>query len=153
MRTRRRIHPYIRTELAQRLVASSAAKGITESAAVETAIEAYLAGDQRDNELILRRLDRLTRASSRHQRDLEVMSEMFALYLRAWYAHSPQLSEEEKAVRQRLGQAKYQQFLDIVAERLGSGVRVANDLRPRSSTDDAPTEPHEIHGVAGGERR
>jgi hypothetical protein len=153
MRTRRRIHPYVRPELATKLVASCAAKGITESAAVEAAIEAYLAGDERDNEVILRRLDRLTRASSRHQRDLELLIEMFALYLRAWYAHSPEFSEEEKAVRLRLGQAKYQRFLDLVAERLGRGVSVANDLSPKSSTDDSPTQPHENHGVAGAERR
>lgn len=81
MRTRRRIHPYVTPDLAQRLVAYCAAKGITESAAVEAAIEDHLAGGERDNDVILRRLDRIGRASARQQRDLDVLTESFAVFI------------------------------------------------------------------------
>ena len=42
MRTRTRIHPYVVPEIAHRLAAYCGAKGVTESATVEAAIEQYL---------------------------------------------------------------------------------------------------------------
>lgn len=133
-------------------MAFCAAKGITESAAVETAIEAYLAGDERDNEVILRRLDRLTRAAGRHQRDLEIQSEAFAVIAQTFFALIPDLPPAEKASRQQLGRARYQHFLDTVADRIGRGDRLANDVIPKPSTDDSPTRPREIHGATGAKR-
>jgi hypothetical protein len=96
MRTRTRIHPYVVPELAHRLTAYCGAKGLTESAAVQAAIEQYLDAGEKDNALILRRLDRLCRASAQHQRDLEVTSEALALWscprrtgpLRRWRSFS-----------------------------------------------------------------
>jgi hypothetical protein len=97
MRTRRRIHPYIRPELAQRLVAYCAAKGITESSAVETAVEDHLTAGERDNAIILRRLDRLARATGRVQRDLDVLSEGLSVAIETWFNTAPERTAEEVA--------------------------------------------------------
>lgn len=108
MRTRTRIHPYVTPELARRLVTYSAAKGLTESAVVQAALEEYLDGDEKDSAVILRRLDRLGRAAVRQQRDLEVLSEAFALFVRLWSAYVPKLSDEDKEEAMRRGAKMYQ---------------------------------------------
>jgi len=128
MRTRRRIHPYVRPELAERLVAYCAAKGITESAAVETAIEAHLAGAERDNAVIMRKLDRLGGAAARHQRDTDVLTEALAVFVETWLCVMPERTPEEKAAAARVGRARYQQFIDIVSARVARGGRFVGDV-------------------------
>jgi hypothetical protein len=144
MRTRRRIHPYVRPELVQRLTAYCAARGITESAAVETAVENYLAGGERDNEVILRRLDRLSRAAGRQQRDLDVLTESLAAVVEMWFSLVPERSDKERAAGQRLGHARYEQFLDVISSRLAGGVRTAAKIARQEPADDAPTQPQNI---------
>jgi predicted DNA-binding protein len=116
MRTRTRIYPYVVPEIAHRLAAYCGAKGVTESAAVQAAIEQYLDAGEKDNALILRRLDQLCRPSARHQRDLEVASEAFALFVRDWYGHARQLTPEERDAGLRLAGKRYQAFLDALAD-------------------------------------
>ena len=118
MRTRKRIHPYVVPGIADRLAAYCGAKGLTESAAVEAAIEQYLDGGEKDNALILRRLDRLGRASALHQRDLEVLSEAFAVFVYRWVASLPELAPAEREVVNRLSEKRYRTFLDLLAQNL-----------------------------------
>ena len=122
MRTRARIHPYLATDVAGRLSAYCAAKGLTESAAVQSAIEQYLDAGEKDNALILRRLDRLGRASTRQQRDLEVLSEAY--------------STAEMDAARRAGAQRYDQFLEYVSDQLAAGHRLAAKVMKE---DAAPT--------------
>jgi predicted transcriptional regulator len=135
MRTRTRIHPYVGPEIAHRLTAYCGAKGLTESAAVEAAIEQYLDAGEKDNALILRRLDRLGRASAQHQRDLEVMSEALALFVRRWFATAPEVAPEDHDGAERLSAKRYNGFLDILAHTLARpSPRLVSD-----AIRDAPT--------------
>ena len=121
MRTRKRIHPYVTPELAHRLTTYCAAKGITESAAVQAAVEDHLDGEAKDNEVIIRRLDRLGRASLGHQRDLALMTESFGLFLRMWFAFVPQMAEGDKPAADSLSARRYRQFVDSVSKQLATG--------------------------------
>ena len=125
MRTRTRIHPYLAADVAGRLAAYCAAKGLTESAAVQAAVEDYLDAGEKDNALILRRLDRLGRASTRQQRDLEILSEAFAVYVRYWCAYLPDYSRVELDAARRAGAQRYDRFLEFVTEQLAAGHRLA----------------------------
>ena len=71
------------------------AKGLTESAAVEAALSTYLDGGEKDNDLILRRLDRFARDSARQRRDQEVLLEAFAMYVRHWFKYVAECSQAE----------------------------------------------------------
>ena len=141
MRTRKRIHPYVRRELAARVHAYCAAKGITESALVESALEASLSSDERDNDVILRRLNRLGRASARQQRELELLTEGLAVVVQMWFNVAPERSEQERAAGQRLGRVRYQQFLDVVSARIARGSGLATEMTPEEKADDSPTWP------------
>lgn len=130
MRTRTRIHPYVTRELASRLSAYSAARGITESATVEAALEGHLDGGEKDHEVIIRRLDRLGRAAGRQQRDLEVLSEAFALFVRFWSAYLPDLSAADTEKARSRGLRYYEGFLERLSERLASSSRLAKSVAP-----------------------
>lgn len=127
MRTRTRIHPYVVPELSRRLAAYCGAKGLTESAAVEAAIEQYLDAGEKDNALILRRLDRLARVTAQHQRELEVLSEAFAIFVQRWVGTLPELTAAERETMDRLSTKRYQTFLDFLAHRLAGSSRHLTD--------------------------
>src|ERR1700730_9902327 len=94
-RGRVRLLPYVPEELATRVAHVSSSSGVTESAIVEGALREYLDGTG-DKALLLRRLDRLDRSVARDHRDLELLSEAFAVFVRMWFAHTPRVREEAK---------------------------------------------------------
>lgn len=128
MRERQRIQPYISRALSKRLRAYCGAKGATESAVVEAAVQDYLDGDAKDNALIMRRLDRLGRAAIRQERDVAVVSEAFATFVRLWFAHTPEIPEAERGFAVRGAQGRYQKFLDHVAGKFASGSRLVAEV-------------------------
>jgi len=133
MRTRKRIHPYVAPDLAKRLAAYCATRGVTESAAVESAIENHLSGVEKDNDVILRRLGRLGRASARHQRDLEVLSEAFAVFVRYWAAYLPERSRAEQDAAQHLAARRYEYFVDLVSAALARSSRFSSKVLKEES--------------------
>ena len=128
MRTRKRIHPYVTPPLAHRLTTYCAAKGITESAAVQTAVENHLDGEAKDNELILRRLDRLGRQSLSHQRDLAMLTESVSVFARMCFVYFPPLVETEKAAAERLSGKRYRYLVNLVSKQLATGSGLVADL-------------------------
>src|SRR5580698_2911690 len=94
-RGRVRLQSYVDPATADRVDRFCAAMGMSESALVKSALDQYLAGTS-DAALVLRRLDRLGRAVERNQRDLELLSEAFAVYIRLWFAHTPNVPEDAK---------------------------------------------------------
>lgn len=141
MRTRTRIHPYVLPEIACRLASYCGAQGITESAAVEAAIEQYLDSGEKDHEVMLRRLDRLGRASGRQHRALEVLSEAFGIFLHRWLATLPELTDTERDAVTRLSEKRYRTFLDTLARNLAGARRLATDDVSGTSNGAGRSEP------------
>ncbi len=138
MRTRTRIHPYVIPDVARRLHAYCGAKGLTESAAVQAAIEQYLDGGERDGALILRRLDRQAQTSARVQRDVEVLSEAFAVYLRFWFGYLGERSAAEQSAAARLSTKSFEEFVQLVSMAMAREPRLAS----RVLKDQAPVPPN-----------
>jgi hypothetical protein len=128
MRTRTRIHPYVLPEISKRLAAYCGAKGLSESAAVEAAVSQYLDGREKDNDLILRRLDRLTREFGRQRRDLEVLSEAFAMYVLYWFKYVPERSHAEEQAAESLSLRRFDKFIEWVSVRMGRNARLASEV-------------------------
>jgi class 3 adenylate cyclase len=121
MRTKKRLHPYVTPELAQRLESYCAARGITLSAFVEAAAEDRLKGEPKDLEVVLRRLDRQDRAAAARQREQTILMESFAAFVRIWLAHHPPLADADKPAAERLSASRYQKFIDYVCRQLAGG--------------------------------
>ena len=133
---KKRITPYIDASLARRLEAYCLANRMSESAVVEEALTQYLDGIA-DPSLLLRRLDRLGRATARVQRDLELVSEAFAVFTKLWFAHTPPVPDDMKPSARTNAQIRFRQFVDHVTEQFADGHRFLDDLPREFLGDDA----------------
>jgi hypothetical protein len=113
-----------------------ASSGVTESAVVEAALRQYLDGTS-DKTLLLRRLDRLGRAVERDHRDLEILTETFAVFIRLWFAHTPSIPEDGKNAARMTAETRYRQFVKHVAEQYSGGRRFLDDLPHDDVLSDA----------------
>jgi hypothetical protein len=130
-----RHQPYLRREDSKRLVAHCAATNTTESAIIREALHRYWADAPTDATLILGRLDRVQRAQTRAQRDLELLTEAFALFVKFWFAHTPAVAENARQGARVTSEARYKQFVDYVASQFSAGRRFLDDL-PRDVVAD-----------------
>jgi hypothetical protein len=138
-RARPRIQPYLAPELHSRFLQYCAAKRQTESAVITAALTHYL-DETRDHLLVLRRLDRLGRAEERTQRDLELVSAAFGLFLQFWFAHTPTISSDARDAARRNAASRYKQFVEHLAEQFGRGRRFIDDLPKELLADDRELE-------------
>ena len=73
MRHRIRIQPYLSPEVHRKLRAYASNQHVTESAVAEKALAEYLARDQVEEALVVRRMDTLTQSVKDVQREQEVL--------------------------------------------------------------------------------
>jgi hypothetical protein len=116
MKTRVRIQPYVPRDLASRLRAYAAAKGVPDGAVVHAALNEYLDRDRNDRDLLMRRLDRNTVGISEVRRDIAIVAEALGTFARAWFAVAPVVgaSGDAEAARRRALSA-YEQLVQRVA--------------------------------------
>jgi hypothetical protein len=103
---------------------------------VKSALGQYLDGTS-DATLLLRRLDRLGRAASVTQRDLEVLSQAFGVFVRRWLAHTPTVPEVAKPGARVNAENRYSRFTQHVADQFSAGRRFLDDLPREVVADDA----------------
>jgi hypothetical protein len=125
----RRVRVYTRLTdtLRDQITGYCKASGIAERAVFEAALEQYIHGTS-DLTLVLRRLDRLGRADERMQRDLELLSEAFAVFVRLWFAHTPSVPADAKPVARSTAESRYRQFVEHVVQQFSGGRRFLDDL-------------------------
>lgn len=139
------MQPYVSLGLHKRFSAHCAAVGATESAVAEAAIAQFLDGIS-DHALVMRRLDRLGRAVERADRDVQLLSEAFAVWVQIWFAHTPAIAASERSAARRESAARFQQFVDFVAAKVSGGRRFVDSL-PRESVADE----EELRAIAKGD--
>jgi hypothetical protein len=131
-----RLQPYVDAPLAQQLAAYSAATGKTTSFVVQAALRQYL--DRTDDRmLLLGRLNRLGRAWDRTQRDLEIHVEAFAVYVKLWFAHTPNIPDDGKDYARRTAESRFAQYEQYVVEQFQGGRRFVDDLPREVIADEA----------------
>jgi hypothetical protein len=131
-----RVWTHLSAPLRDRLSSYCAASNITERAVFEAALEQYISGTS-DMTLVLRRIERLSRAADRVHRDVEVLSAAFAVFVRLWFAHTPSLREEAKPAAREDAESRYQQFKDYVTQEFAGARRFLDDLPREAIADDA----------------
>ncbi len=133
----RRVRVYTRLTdtLRDRLTGYCEASGIAERAVFEAALQQYIDGTS-DMTLVLRRLDRLGRAGERMHRDLELLSEAFAVFVRLWFAHTPSVPADAKPVARSTAESRYKQFVEHVVQQFSGGRRFLDDLPREVVADD-----------------
>jgi len=122
-----RIRPYLSPTLHKRFKRYCKAHGHSESSVTEAALLEYL-DETKDMTLLLRRLDRQQRMIGQLQRDFNVLSEAFGVYVQLYFAHTPEVETHSKEAAKHQGLKRYNQFVDYVAQQYSGGHRFINDL-------------------------
>ena len=129
-----RHHLYLDDELSERLDALAAKPGSSKSAIVADALRAYLVrrGSKELDDLLKVRLDRMTAQMGRVERDVQILLETLALFIRYEFTVTPQLPESEQAAARAVAQDRYQAFIEQVGRRIAAGRTVERELEPQS---------------------
>ncbi len=133
-RLRVRVHARLSTPLRDRLAGYCQASGNSERNVIETALHHYLNATS-DAALVLRRLDRLGRAEARLQRDIELLSEAFAVFVQLWFAHTPSVPPQVKVDARASANSRYRQYVQYIVRQFSGGQRFLDDL-PREVVAD-----------------
>ena len=114
-----RHHLYLDNDLTIQLEVLSAKPGSSKSAIVADALRQYLSrrGTRDLDEALKIRLDRQTRQIERVERDLQVVLETLALFIRYQFSVTAPLPEPDKAMR-AVAQERFQKFIDQVGRQI-----------------------------------
>jgi len=125
-----RLSVYLDRDIMQALASYADRRGQSRSLVAEAAIASFLSpdGDERREAAMVKRIDRLDRKVARLERDLGIGVEMIAQFVRFWLASTPPPPETERAALRRLGNDRYDAFMEALGRRLASGSRVNQDI-------------------------
>ena len=145
---RQKIHSRLEPEVFKRLKAYTASTGAEDSATVNAAVAQYL-DKTSDTALILRRLDRISRREARTQRELDALSEVLTTFIQLWFAHTPQLSTEEREAAQQSARNRFSEMFEYLRKRISGPKRFLVDLLgPEDASDRRRQESLEPNGAA-----
>ncbi|TWB48243.1 CopG family transcriptional regulator [Nitrospirillum viridazoti] len=119
-----RHHLYLDDDLTAQLDALAAKPGTSKSAIVADALRQYLGrrGARELDEALRIRLDRQSRQLERIERDVQVLLESVALFVRYQLTVTAPLPEPDKAAR-AIGQERFQKFIDQVGRQMAAPSR------------------------------
>ncbi|MFN4205004.1 MAG: CopG family transcriptional regulator [Agrobacterium albertimagni] len=125
-----RLNVYFDPSLSPELDALAARRKVSKSQIVEAALASYLSPDAADQReaAITRRLDRLTRAVERLERDVTIGNEAVALFVRFWLTTTPPLPDTMREAAQAQGRERYDGFIETLGRRLAKGNTLTKEI-------------------------
>lgn len=125
-----RHHLYLDDELSTQLEALAAKPGTTKSAIVADALRQYLnrRGANGIEEALRIRLDRQARQLERIERDVQVLLESLALYVRYQLTVTAPVPEPDRAAH-AVGKERFQKFIDQVGRQMAAPTRTLSANR------------------------
>ena len=125
-----RVHVSFDAALSAELDALAVRRKVPKSQIVEAALAAFLSPDCADQReaAIVRRLDRLTRAVERLERDVTVGNEAVALFVKFWLTTTPPLPDTMRKAAQATGRERYEGFVEALGRRLAKGSTLTKEV-------------------------
>jgi len=145
---------YLSEAMSQRLQAAAEIHRVSKSAILERALQQYLAAPNGGQTSDLSSLHHAAtgRSLRRLERDLAIVSELMATFVRYFVTITPPLPESEHAAARALGQLRFEQVIEEIARRLrtdrGLMARVMATLADTAqrTTTDRP-RPDDYHAA------
>ncbi len=130
-----RLNVYFDPALSTDLDALAARRKVSKSQMVEAALAGFLSPDGADQReaAITRRLDRLTRAVERLERDMTIGNEALSLFVKFWLTTTPPLPDAMREVAQAKGKERYEGFVEVLGRRLAKGGTLAKEVAEERS--------------------
>lgn len=131
MSSKARLSVYLDPDIMAALAAYADRREQSRSLIAEAAIASFLSpdADEQREAAIAKRLDRIDRRLTRNERDTGIAVEMIAMFVRFWLSNAPPPPESERALLRRLGNDRYDAFIEALGRRLAKGPRVRQELR------------------------
>lgn len=134
-----RAHIYLDEALARQLDLLAERPGASKSAIVSAALKAYIerGGESGIDAALRNRLDKLSRELGRIDRDLQILIETLALYLRIYLTHTPLAAAKDLEAARAVGRERYASFIDQLGRHLASGAKRLPDMVERDDAEAA----------------
>jgi predicted transcriptional regulator len=125
-----RLNVYFDPDLFDQLEATATSRRVPMTHIVEAALASFLTPDEADQReaALVRRLDRMTRAIERFERDQEITGEALALFIRFWLSAIPPVQDDLREAAMAQGKERYTGFVETLARRLAKGSTLAKEL-------------------------
>lgn len=129
--TKTRLSVYLDADIMSALAAYADRRDLSRSLVAEAAIASFLSpdADEQREAAIAKRLDRIDRRMARAERDIAIGIEMSAMFVRFWLTSTSPPAEAERALLRRLGNDRYDAFIEALGRRLAKGPRLREELR------------------------
>jgi hypothetical protein len=116
-------------------------RNISKGKVTEASLKKFLQRNT-DDDLILRRLERVTRTLERQDRDNDILMEAFSAFVKIWMAHTPRIPDEHREAAKSSAAARYHDFVNHVSRQVSLGHRFVDDL-----VQDVPADDSELKAV------
>lgn len=116
------LHPYLTNDLYKRVRVYCATNNLSVSGFAEKVFEEYLSGKS-DNGNFIKHLSRHGHRLDVIDGNVNILIESFGLFLQFWFAHTPQIPDDQKKSANLQGQERYGAFLKYLQANLLEGRR------------------------------
>lgn len=125
-----KIGVYLTDDVAKQLRVAVRRPGVTKSSIVNAALRRFLdpAPVKEHGEEVLERLRRLAKKHRQLHREVQVVVEMMALFVRYFLTINPPLPESEQNAAEMRGRERYAVFVRQIARRIASDSRLVSDV-------------------------
>ena len=105
-------------------------RGVTDGSIVEAALREFL-GKTEQEEILLKKVDRLSRQLERMKREHRAMLEVLSSFIRVYLTHERDIPENEKANAELKGARRFARFMDLVASELDKNKPFFDELEQK----------------------
>lgn len=125
------IRTYLEPDLAREVSRAARAQGRSESSLIAEVLRARFAADSpgaatTSADAQKRQLNRLETRFDKLQRDQALMKESLFVFVRVWLEHNPPIDDAIAESIAASAEARFERFLDLVAQGLSPGRSIAN---------------------------
>jgi hypothetical protein len=105
-------------------------RGVTDGSIVEAALREFL-GKTEQEEILLKKVDRLSRQLERMKREHRAMLEVLSSFIRVYLTHEKEIPENEKTQAELKGARRFARFMDLVASELDKNKPFFDELEQK----------------------
>lgn len=136
--TRTRLTVYLSHSVADRLAMACKRPGANKSKLVDRALDRLLSheGSTSGEALVLRRLDLVSKQTTKTDRNIAVILETLGLFVRYTLTITPPLPKSEQDPARVLGNQRFEAFVAQIGKRLSAGQSTLRDVMERVAAHD-----------------
>lgn len=133
---------YLDDDVATLLAQSAARRDQSKSMIAEAAIASFLSPDdaERREAIVAKRLDQIDRRMTRMERDVGIVVESLAVFIRFWLTTTPVLPEPAAQAARAVASKRYEAFITALGRRLAKGPKLRQEISEDVPDSEGPDQ-------------